>query len=189
MARSPRTRPAWLAPMNGTGASTRAGDTPSSPRGCSDRPSPRRRRSWRARAPTSTAGNASVFEVKHGYYLDPVSPHIATLPADWESRLVRIELEPSLAAWFLEPHDAAVSKYARLEPRDREWIRAGLSAKLLSLAILEARMAATAFLDREEPARAREALIDDRRWLSRRPHECRDGLRNWVSPSRRLQIA
>ena len=116
-------------------------------------------------------GQGSVFEVKHGYYLDPVSPHIATLPADWESRLVRIELEPSLAAWFLEPHDAAVSKYARLEPRDREWIRAGLSAKLLSLAILEARMAATAFLDREEAARARQALIDDRRWLRRRPHD------------------
>lgn len=30
-------------------------------------------------------------------------PHVATLPAGWQERLVRIELEAGLAAWFLEP--------------------------------------------------------------------------------------
>lgn len=113
-------------------------------------------------------GQGSPFDLEHGYYLDPVSPRVATLPDDWESRLVRIELEPGLAVWFLEPHDAAVSKYARLEPRDREWIRAGLDERLLSLTILETRMAATTFLDEPEAVRARTALIDDRRWLTRR---------------------
>ena len=110
-------------------------------------------------------GQGSRFEAEHGYYLDPISPSVATLPAGWEGRLVRIELEPGLAAWFLEPNDAAVSKYARMEPRDREWIRAGLQAGILSMPIAEARFAHTAFLDRAESARARKALDEDRAWL------------------------
>jgi hypothetical protein len=107
----------------------------------------------------------SPFEREHGYYLDPISPTVATLPSGWESRLTRIQLEPALAAWFLEPNDAAVSKYARMEPRDREWIRPGLRAGVLSLAVLDARFAETAFLDAVEAARARRALEEDRRWL------------------------
>ena len=102
-------------------------------------------------------GQGSPFEAEHGYYLDPISPHVATLPAGWEARLVRIELEPGLAAWFLEPNDAAVSKYARMEPRDREWIRAGLLAGILSLPILDARFPQTSFLDAAEAARAQGA--------------------------------
>ena len=78
---------------------------------------------------TPALGLGSAFESEHGYYLDPISPRVATLPAAWEARLVRIELELELCAWFLEPNDAAVSKYARMEPRDREWIRPGLQAR------------------------------------------------------------
>lgn len=113
-------------------------------------------------------GQGSAFEAEHAYYLDPISPQVATLPAGWEERLIRIELEPGLAAWFLEPNDAAVSKYARMEPRDREWIRAGLQAGILSLPILDARFAQTAFLDGAESARARKALDEDRAWLGRK---------------------
>ena len=69
----------------------------------------------------------------------------------------RIQLAAQLAAWFLEPHDAAVSKYARMEPRDREWIRPGLRAGFLSLPILESRLAKTRFFDADESARARAA--------------------------------
>ena len=112
-----------------------------------------------------TLGQGSPFEREHGYYLDPISPKVATLPAGWEARLVRIQLEPAVAAWFLEPNDAAVSKYARMEPRDREWIRPGLRAGVLRLAILDERFAATVFLDAAESARARQALEEDRRWL------------------------
>jgi hypothetical protein len=110
-------------------------------------------------------GQGSPFESEHGYYLDPISPQVATLPAGWSDRLTRIELEPDVAAWFLEPNDAAVSKYARMEPRDREWIRPGLRAGVLSLAIVDARFARTTFLDAHECARARKALEEDRRWL------------------------
>jgi hypothetical protein len=113
-------------------------------------------------------GQGSPFESEHGYYLDPISPRVATLPAGWEDRLTRVALEPRLGAWFLEPNDAAVSKYARMEPRDREWIRPGLRAGVLSLAILDARFAQTTFLDAHESGRARKALEEDRRWLRAR---------------------
>lgn len=113
-------------------------------------------------------GQGSPFEAEFGYYLDPIAREVATLPPDWEARLVRIELEPSLVAWFLEPNDAAVSKYARMEPRDREWIRAGLEAGIVSLPILEARFGQTTFLDPEESDRARTAFDEDRAWLAGR---------------------
>jgi hypothetical protein len=52
-----------------------------------------------------------------------------------------------------------------MEPRDREWIRPGLRAGVLSIAILDARFAQTTFLEARESARARKALEVDRRWL------------------------
>jgi hypothetical protein len=55
-----------------------------------------------------------------------------------------------------------------MEPRDREWIRPGLRAGILSLPLLEARFRRTTFLDAEEAARARRALTEDARWLGRR---------------------
>ena len=82
-------------------------------------------------------------------------------------RLVRIQLLADVVAWFLEPNDAAVSKYARMEPRDREWIRPGLRAGILSPFIIEARFDETMFLDASEEQRARSALEQDRRWLRR----------------------
>jgi hypothetical protein len=113
-------------------------------------------------------GQGSDFEEEHGFYLDPISPAVATLPAGWEQRLVRIELEPEVVAWFLEPNDAAVSKYARMEPRDREWIRAGLAGRILTLEIIERRFGKTTFLDHAESERARKGLAEDRAWLQHR---------------------
>lgn len=116
-------------------------------------------------------GQGGPFEAEYGYCLDPISPSVATLPLGWEDRLTRLQLGPEVAAWFLELHDAAVSKYARMEPRDREWLRPGLQAGLLSLATLDVRFSRTAFLDATEADRARRALEEDRRWLraARRP--------------------
>ncbi len=70
-----------------------------------------------------------------------------------------------------------------MEPRDREWIRPGLRAGVLSIALLEARFARTTFLDAPEAARARKALEEDRRWLGAKasaPTVTRD-----AGPSRR----
>jgi hypothetical protein len=113
-------------------------------------------------------GQGSRFETEHGYYLDPISPHVATLPEGWEDRLVRIALDARVIAWFLEPNDAAVSKYARGEPRDREWIRPGLRAGIVTYSVVTARFSQTSFFDAAESSRARKALEEDRRWLKRR---------------------
>ncbi len=53
-----------------------------------------------------------------------------------------------------------------MEPRDREWIRPGLRAGILSLPTIDSRFSDTVFLDGEEARRAGRALDEDRRWLA-----------------------
>ncbi|MFM9968849.1 MAG: DUF6036 family nucleotidyltransferase [Burkholderiales bacterium] len=107
-------------------------------------------------------GEGSAFEAKHGYFLDPVSPDLPTLPAQWEFRLIKVPLDNGVTIYFLDPNDAAISKYARGEPRDREWIQAGLAAGLLSAPVIESRLRDTVFLDDAERDRAKRAFAEDR---------------------------
>ena len=107
-------------------------------------------------------GEGSPFEASHGFFLDPISPDVLTLPAQWEYRLVQVPMANDIVVHFLDPNDAAVSKYARSEPRDREWIQAGLRAGLLSAPIIESRFRQTAFFDEQERDRAFRALEEDR---------------------------
>lgn len=106
-------------------------------------------------------GEGSPFEEEHGYYLDPVAPRLPTLPAQWVYRLIKVDLEGQVTVYFLDPNDAAVSKYARSDVRDREWIKAGLDAGLLSAPIIESRFRETEFLDEAERERAWKALAED----------------------------
>lgn len=115
-------------------------------------------------------GESSEFQASHGYYLDPVSPNLAALPEQWESRLVRVPLERGIVVQFLDPNDAAVSKYARNEPRDREWLRAGLSAGLLNAQIIKSRFAQTNFVSDDERKGAYAALEEDSAKLQRKKH-------------------
>jgi len=107
-------------------------------------------------------GQASRFELENGFYLDPVDPLLPTLPQGWEARLYRVQLGNGVIVHFLDPNDAAISKYARCEPRDREWLQAGLGAGILSPAIIEYRMRATVFESDEERQRAVAAFEEDR---------------------------
>jgi hypothetical protein len=107
-------------------------------------------------------GQGSEFEQQHGYYLDPIAPELPTLPEQWEHRLIPVELDEGIVVHFLDQNDAAVSKYARCDVRDREWIRAGLEAGLLSAAVIESRFRQTRFLDDAERERAYRALSEDR---------------------------
>lgn len=107
-------------------------------------------------------GQGSAFEAANGFYLDPISPALPTLPENWLHRLVAVDLGGGIVAQFLDPNDAAVSKYARGEPRDREWIRAGIAAGLVNCAIVAARFRETTFFDRGERERAEGALEEDR---------------------------
>lgn len=106
-------------------------------------------------------GEGSKFHEETGYYLDPVSPHLPTLPSRWAYRLIKVELEEQINLYFLDPNDAAVSKYARCDVRDREWIKAGLDAGLLSAPVIQSRFRETEFLDEAERERAWKALSED----------------------------
>lgn len=113
-------------------------------------------------------GQGSLFEAAHGYYADPASPALPALPEGWEARLVKLEFPSGVIGWFLEPHDAAVSKYARLEDRDREWIRAGLESGILSPSTIATRIDSAPYLDQAEHEKARAAFEEDRAWLASR---------------------
>ncbi len=103
-------------------------------------------------------GLGSDFEQEHGYYFDPVSPALPTLPDDWEHRLIPYTLPGGTCLKFVEPHDAAIAKYARGAPKDLQWIRAGIDAGILSIATLEYRFRETVFADDPERERVREAI-------------------------------
>ncbi|NRF68534.1 hypothetical protein HLB44_16180 [Aquincola sp. S2] len=109
-------------------------------------------------------GEGSEFHRARGYYLDPVSPSLPSLPDGWEARMTSIE-QNDLRVWFLDPEDAAVSKYARGHPNDLRWIQAGIRSGNVSLPKIKARLASTTFLDADEEARVRKQVDADSAWL------------------------
>ena len=123
------------------------------------------------RAPEFSAqfGEGSAFHQTYGYYFDAVSPDLPTLPDGWEQRMIKQILPSGVKVKYLDPNDCAVSKYARSEPKDREWIRAGIAAGILSLPTIEYRMRETLFIDNIEHRKARVSVDEDTQWF--------DGLR------------
>jgi hypothetical protein len=109
-------------------------------------------------------GENSFYHQKSGFFLDAVSPDLPSLPEGWEARLIKVERE-GIRACFLEPNDAALSKYARGEPRDRRWIQAGILAGVVSMPIVKARLGSTSFYDDEEELRARVLIEEDGAWF------------------------
>ncbi|MGQ0655022.1 MAG: DUF6036 family nucleotidyltransferase [Betaproteobacteria bacterium] len=112
-------------------------------------------------------GQGSAFERQHGYYFDSISPKLPTLPEGWESRLIEKRTPSGVIVKYADPNDVAVSKYARGEPKDRKWVRAGLAASMLSLATIEYRSRETLFLDQAEHERVKAAISEDRAWLEK----------------------
>lgn len=109
-------------------------------------------------------GENSPYHLQSGYYLNAVGPKLASLPSGWEQRLIKVERD-GLRAWFLEPNDAALSKYVRGEPRDLRWIRAGIEAGVVSLPMVRSRFGSTPFLDDEERSQTRQRVAADQAWL------------------------
>ena len=112
-----------------------------------------------------TLGENSPHHLEFGYYLDGVSPALPSLPEGWRDRLIRVERN-GIGLSFLDPADAALSKYARGEPRDRRWIRAGLRTGAISLPLVRSRFPSVVFLDDDEQARARGLMDEDAAWLT-----------------------
>lgn len=113
---------------------------------------------------SAALGEGSDFHRANGYYLDPVSPSLPALPEGWQARMTSLA-QGVVTIWFLDPDDAAVSKYARSQPNDLRWIRAGVLAGLVSLPKVRARVATTAFLDAPEEALVKQQLAADLTWF------------------------
>lgn len=109
-------------------------------------------------------GMGSEFEKTYGYYADAVSPMLPTLPEGWNERLIEVKFDAGVSAWFLDPNDAAISKYVRGELRDHEWIHSGLDAGILSLPTVEYRLRET-IMETDERQRAKEAIAKDSSYM------------------------
>ena len=104
-------------------------------------------------------GRYSAFDQTFGYHADGVSPTTATLPAGWESRLVKLTNANTDGAigWCLEPHDLAYSKLAARREKDLAFVAALLKFKLIRQVQLQRLIESTA-----DPAlrdKLRDALI------------------------------
>ena len=109
-------------------------------------------------------GEHSPRHRRTGCFIDPVSPALPSLPDGWEARLNAVA-RAGVKAWCLDPNDAALSKYARGEPRDRRWIRAGLRASVVSMPIVRSRLQRMEFFDQQEADKARQLIDEDEAWF------------------------
>lgn len=85
-------------------------------------------------------GEKSPFHDAFGYYAHGVGPETAVLPANWSSRLVRLENPNTggVAGLCLSPSDLAVSKLAAGREKDLEFVRALLRHRVVEASEVEA---------------------------------------------------
>ena len=90
-------------------------------------------------------GRYSQFDITFGYHADGVSPNTATLPADWETRLVKVcnENTGGATGWCLDPHDLTYSKLAARREKDVLFVTNLLRHKLVRPSLIERLIAAT----------------------------------------------
>lgn len=79
-------------------------------------------------------GELSPFHATFGYYAHGVGPETAVLPAEWSTRLVRVETARTsgIIGWCLSPVDIAVSKLLAGRDRDFDFVRGLLRSGIVS---------------------------------------------------------
>ncbi len=84
-------------------------------------------------------GELSPFHQTYGYCADGVEPETATLPEDWEERLVAVSNENTGGAIgrCLEVHDLAFSKLAARREKDLAFVSALLRFRMIRPSRLE----------------------------------------------------
>lgn len=96
-----------------------------------------------------TIGELSPFHDTFGYYAQGVGPTTATLPRQWQDRLVPVNGPHTRGAtgWCLDAHDLVISKLVASRQKDLEYASAALRHGLVDLAELRARLAETPLPD------------------------------------------
>lgn len=102
-------------------------------------------------------GELSPFHENNGVYAEGIHVDTAILPEGWRDRLVGWDLRSSSPAkpLFLEPHDLALAKLARLQPKDSSFVKALIDAGMLDVATLRRR---ADMLAADVEARRRESI-------------------------------
>jgi hypothetical protein len=85
-------------------------------------------------------GRNSVFARKHGFYVDVVTPEIASLPEGWEKRLKPFRVGV-VTGYCLELHDLLAGKLAAGRLKDLELAAAMIKLHLVRISTLRARVA------------------------------------------------
>jgi len=92
-------------------------------------------------------GEGSQFHRAHGFFIDGVDDTTAKLPADWRHRAIvrNVEMPDGrlVTAIAPAPEDIVVSKLARLDQKDRDYIKAFHAARPLDPDIIEKRVRAS----------------------------------------------
>jgi hypothetical protein len=100
-------------------------------------------------------GPESAFARRHGFYVDVVTPDLATLPEGWETRLKPFRAG-RITAFCLEVHDLMASKLAAGRLKDLELVGALLKLRIGKTPVLRRRI--TRFLLASERQTARRRL-------------------------------
>jgi hypothetical protein len=91
-------------------------------------------------------GENSPFHATHGFYIDGVDETTAKLPKGWQSRAIKVQTEVDgrkVVGVAPTPEDLVVSKIARLDERDREFVEAIQDQRPLDLDLVEQRVRET----------------------------------------------
>lgn len=89
------------------------------------------------------AGELSEFHDENGFYIEGVEKQTAILPPDWDYRLVMVRGEETdnATGLCLDPHDLCAAKLMAHRPKDFEFVRALIDARLINPDLLAERVA------------------------------------------------
>ncbi len=106
-------------------------------------------------------GEESNFCRNHGFYLDPINVEgLVTLPEDYLTRVIYQKYD-DLFIGFLDPHDAAISKYTRYSQNDKIWIDYAIRNKIINLSLLLQYIKNTNFMDYNEAMHVKNIINND----------------------------
>jgi hypothetical protein len=91
-------------------------------------------------------GEGSLFHSTHGFYIDGVDEGTARLPRGWHTRAMVRQFDVygrMVKAIAPSPEDLIVSKLARLDDKDKQFVEAYHRARPLDIKLIAERIAAT----------------------------------------------
>lgn len=113
------------------------------------------------------AGEFSPFAQLHGFSIDGVDLQTSALPEGWRDRLVKVQNrntagpsgEPQFIGMCLDKEDLCVAKLCAFREKDQNFVGALITAQLVDLAIIAARLTTV-------PQRYRTATQRAANWLA-----------------------